>query len=61
MTNFSVVSGNPSPEELQVLQIIADNHVRIERDPVVKRSNWAAPLLRAKMPQQLKFGAGRNN
>ena len=60
MMKFTVISGNPTAEELQVLQIIADNHVRIERAPQVKRSNWAAPQMRYKMPQQIKFGAGRN-
>ena len=57
---FTVISGNPTSEELQVLQLVADKHIRVERDPLVKRSNWAAPQMRLKMPQQLKFGAGRN-
>lgn len=60
MMKFTVISGNPTSEELQVLQIVANSHERIERSPLVKRSNWAAPLMRGKMPQQIKFGAGRN-
>ncbi|MEN9698334.1 MAG: hypothetical protein RL448_289 [Actinomycetota bacterium] len=60
MMKFTVISGNPTHEEMEILQIVANQHKRIEQSPVVKRSNWAAPLMRSKMPQQLKFGAGRN-
>lgn len=60
MMKFSIISGNPNSEELQVLQLVADEHVRIEKSPQVRQSNWAAPQMRVKMPQQVKFGAGRN-
>lgn len=60
MMKFTVISGKPTPQELEVIQLIANQHRRIESSPVVKRSNWAAPQMRSKMPQQLKFGAGRN-
>lgn len=60
MKKITVISGKPSPEELEVLQIVADNHNRIEKSPLVKRSNWATPLMRPKLPQEIEFGAGRN-
>ena len=61
MKKFTVISGNPSKEEMQALQIVADNHTRIETAPIFNRGNWAAPQLRNSMPQQLRFGNGRNN
>ncbi|MEY2813160.1 MAG: hypothetical protein RL579_65 [Actinomycetota bacterium] len=57
---FTIVSGNPSNEELAILTQVLNQHKRVEKDPVVKRSTWAQPIMRAPMPQSIKFGAGRN-
>lgn len=57
---FTIVSGKPSNEELAILTQVLSQHKRVEKDPVVKRSTWAQPILRAPMPQAVKFGAGRN-
>jgi len=57
---FTIVSGKPSNEELAILTQVLSQHKRVEKDPVVKRSTWAQPILRAPMPQAIKFGAGRN-
>ena len=57
---FTLVSGEPSNEELAILTQVLNQHKRVEKDPVVKRSTWAQPIMRAPMPQSIKFGAGRN-
>jgi hypothetical protein len=57
---FSIISGKPTNEELAVLTQVLNQHKRVEKDPVVKRSTWAQPIMRAALPQAIKFGAGRN-
>ena len=52
---FTVTAGQPTAEELALA-----NHKREELKPVIKRSVWAAPILRAPLPQHIKFGSGRN-
>jgi hypothetical protein len=59
-TTFSVIAGNPSVDELAAIEIALANHKREELKPVVKRSVWAMPLMRTQLPQQIKFGSGRN-
>lgn len=57
---FTIISGTPSEIELKLLEIAISQHKKVEKNPVVKRSNWAAPIMRAPMPQAIRFGAGRN-
>ena len=57
---FTIISGKPSKEELAILTQVLNQHKRVEKDPVVKRSTWAQPIMSAPMPQAIKFGAGRN-
>ena len=57
---FSVIAGNPSADELAAIELALANHKREELKPVVKRSVWAMPLMRTQLPQQIKFGSGRN-
>lgn len=57
---FTIISGTASEVELVILQQVISQHKRVEKDPVVKRSNWASPIMRTPMPQAIKFGAGRN-
>lgn len=57
---FSIISGKPTNEELAALTQVLSQHKRVEKDPVVRRSTWAQPIMRAAMPQAIKFGAGRN-
>jgi len=59
-TTFSVTAGNPSADELAAIELALENHKREELKPVVKRSVWAMPLMRMQLPQQIKFGSGRN-
>jgi hypothetical protein len=57
---FSVIAGNPSADELAAIELALVSHKRVELKPVVKRSVWAMPLMRTQLPQQIKFGSGRN-
>jgi hypothetical protein len=57
---FSVIAGNPSADELAAIELALASHKREELKPVVKRSVWAMPLMRTQLPQQIKFGSGRN-
>ncbi|MCX6457008.1 MAG: hypothetical protein NTV90_05345 [Actinobacteria bacterium] len=57
---FSVIAGSPSADELAAIELALANHTREELKPVVKRSVWAMPLMRTQLPQQIKFGSGRN-
>lgn len=57
---FTIISGKPSNEELAILTQVLNLHKRVEKDPVVKRSTWAQPIMRTPMPQSIKYGAGRN-
>ena len=59
-TTFSVTAGNPSADELAAIELALENHKREGLKPVVKRSVWAMPLMRTQLPQQIKFGSGRN-
>lgn len=59
-SKFTIISGKPTNEELAVITQVLSQHKKVEREPVVKRSNWAQPQMRSPMPQSIKFGAGRN-
>lgn len=56
---FSIETGNPSPEELAVLQEILKNYKPVELKPVIKRSLFGLPQLREPLPHQITFGARR--
>ena len=60
---FTIVSGKPTNEELAVITQVLSQHKRVEKDPVVNRSTWAQPIMRAPMPSSQKstqFWAGRS-
>jgi hypothetical protein len=57
---FSVTTGSPTADELAAIELALANHKREELKPTVKRSVWAMPLMRTQLPQQIKFGSGRN-
>ena len=54
---FTVLGGNPTPEELLALQEVLQNHKAIEIKPVIKRSVFGLPQLRQPLPHQITFGA----
>lgn len=60
---FTIISGKPTNEELAVLTQVLSQHKRVEKDPIVKRSTWAQPIMRTPMPplqKSIQFWAGRN-
>ncbi|MFM6941311.1 MAG: acyl-CoA carboxylase subunit epsilon [Candidatus Planktophila sp.] len=54
---FSVVSGNPSDEEIVALHAVLANRKPVELKPVIKRSVFGLPQLRQPLPHQVTFGA----
>ncbi len=56
---FTVTSGEPTPEELLVLESILAEHKAVSLKPVIKRSIFGLPQLRRPLPHQITFGARR--
>jgi hypothetical protein len=54
---FTVVSGNPTPEELLALHAVLANHKSVDLKPVIKRSVFGLPQLRQPLPNQITFAA----
>jgi hypothetical protein len=58
---FTVVSGNPTDEELLALKVAIDAHKVQNLKPVIKRSIFGTPQLRQPLPHQITFGARANS
>jgi hypothetical protein len=58
---FSIIKGNPTPEELAALQTALAQHKREELKPVIRRSVYGLPQLREALPHQITFGARKNS
>jgi hypothetical protein len=58
---FSIIKGNPTPEELAALQTALAQHKREELKPVIRRSVYGLPQLRQALPHQITFGARKNS
>jgi hypothetical protein len=56
---FTVISGNPSDEELSAIGQALENHQMQDLTPVIKRSVFGLPQLRQPLPHQITFGARR--
>jgi hypothetical protein len=56
---FEITSGNPTPEELTVINAVMAQHKREELTPVIRRSVYGLPQLRQPLPHQITFGARR--
>ena len=54
---FSIDSGNPTPDELEALELAIANQKPVVLKAVVKRSVFGLPQLRAPLPHQITFGA----
>jgi hypothetical protein len=54
---FTVVAGNPTPEEILAIQAVLANHKAVDLKPVIKRSVFGVPQLRQPLPHQITFGA----
>ena len=58
---FSIIKGNPTPEELAALKTAFAQHKREELKPVIRRSVYGLPQLREALPHQITFGARKNS
>ena len=58
---FSIIKGNPTPEELAALNIVMAQHKREELKPVIRRSVYGLPQLRQALPHQITFVARKNS
>ena len=58
---FSIIKGNPTPEELAALKTALAQHKREELKPVIRRSVYGLPQLREALPHQITFGARKNS
>lgn len=58
---FSIIKGNPTPEELAALKTALAQHKREELKPVIRRSVYGIPQLREALPHQITFGARKNS
>ena len=56
---FEITSGNPTSEELAVIEAVMAQHKREELKPVIRRSLYGRPQLRQPLPHQITFGARR--
>jgi hypothetical protein len=56
---FTVLSGNPSEEEISAIGHALENHQMQDLTPVIKRSVFGLPQLRQPLPHQITFGARR--
>lgn len=54
---FSIDSGNPTPDELEALELALANQKPVFLKAVVKRSVFGLPQLRTPLPHQITFGA----
>ena len=58
---FSIINGNPTPEELAAIDAAMAQHKREELAPVIRRSVYGLPQLRQSLPHQITFGARKNS
>ncbi len=58
---FSIIKGNPTPEELAALKTALAQHKREELKPVIRRSVYGLPQLRETLSHQITFGARKNS
>jgi hypothetical protein len=56
---FTITSGNPTPEELLALEAALKLQKPVELKPVIKRSVFGLPQLRQPLPHQITYGARR--
>jgi len=56
---FTITSGNPTPEELQALEVALQARKPVDLKPVIKRSVFGLPQLRQPLPHQITYGARR--
>ena len=58
---FSIIKGNPTPQELEALKTALAQHKREELKPVIRRSIYGLPQLRQGLSNKITFGARKNS
>ena len=58
---FSIIKGDPTPQELEALKIALAQHKREELKPVIRRSIYGLPQLRQGLSNKITFGARKNS
>jgi hypothetical protein len=58
---FSVTSGNPTPQELEVIREALSVNPPEKLVPITKRSVFGLPKLRQPLPRQITFGVRKNS
>ena len=58
---FEITSGNPTSEELAVIEAVMAQHKREELKPVIRRSVYGLPQLRQGLSHKITFGARKNS
>ena len=54
---FSIIKGDPTPQELEVLKTALAQHKREELKPVIRRSIYGLPQLRQGLSNKINFSA----
>jgi hypothetical protein len=58
---FSIIKGDPTAQELEVLKTALAQHKREELKPVIRRSIYGLPQLRQGLSNKITFGARKNS
>lgn len=56
---FEIIKGQPTPDEVAILEIAMIDHTRRALIPVVVRSVFSLPVLRKPLPHLITFGTRR--
>jgi hypothetical protein len=49
---FTIISGNPSLDELTALEMALEQHERPIEEAAIVKSNWGKPQLRQPLPKK---------
>jgi len=58
---FSIIKGDPTPQELEVLKTALAQHKREELKPVIRQSIYGLPQLRPGLSNKITFGSRKNS
>lgn len=57
---FSIIQGNPTPDEQSALEYAISLHKREELAPIIQRSTFGSPQLRKPLKNSFQFNARKN-
>jgi hypothetical protein len=58
---FSIIKGDPTPQELEALKTALAQHKREELKSVIRQSIYGLPQLRQGLSNKITFGARKNS